>query len=130
VHAEQAAAEELPDGEKGALAGQPVQAPALPVLYVPAGHTTAVALVEPLGHAWPGAQTPLQEWHEDRGRGRERGRERGRWGWGKVGCSTMRECKQNEVDESEGPCLQELFVSPAVDPNRPAGQVGHSRPRL
>ncbi len=40
---------------------QSVHTPALPTLYFPAGQMAAVALVEPAGQAYPGAQGPVQE---------------------------------------------------------------------
>ncbi len=39
--------------------GQLTQAPAPPVLYCPTGQMVAVALVDPAGHAYPGAHAPL-----------------------------------------------------------------------
>ena len=41
-------------------AGQAIHDGAAPVLYCPAAHTTAVALVEPAGHAYPAAHDPVQ----------------------------------------------------------------------
>ena len=38
---------------------QSVHTPMPPTLYVPAGHSIAVALVDPAGHAYPGLQLPL-----------------------------------------------------------------------
>ena len=40
-------------------AAQGVHVAALPTEYWPAGHSTAVALVEPAGHAYPAAHGPL-----------------------------------------------------------------------
>ncbi len=40
-------------------AGQSVHDPALATLYLPAGHTDAVALVEPAGQEYPAVQVPL-----------------------------------------------------------------------
>lgn len=42
-------------------AGQGVQAPAPPTLNVPGAHMDAVALVDPAGHAYPGAHGPVQD---------------------------------------------------------------------
>ncbi len=41
-------------------AGQLAQVPAPPKLYSPGGHSTAVALVEPAGQAYPAVHSPLQ----------------------------------------------------------------------
>jgi hypothetical protein len=40
-------------------AGQSLQDPAPDALYRPAGHSDAVVLVEPAGHAYPGVHSPL-----------------------------------------------------------------------
>lgn len=41
-------------------AGHTLQAPAPPTENCPGAHTTAVALMDPRGHAYPGAQGPVQ----------------------------------------------------------------------
>jgi hypothetical protein len=41
-------------------AGQSLHDPAPPTLYLPTPHTTAVALTDPAGHAYPALQFPLQ----------------------------------------------------------------------
>jgi hypothetical protein len=40
--------------------GQGEQVPALDTLYLPAGHSNAVALVDPAGQAYPAVQFPVQ----------------------------------------------------------------------
>ena len=41
--------------------GHALHAAAPPVLYCPAAHGTAVALVDPAGHAYPAAHGPLHD---------------------------------------------------------------------
>jgi hypothetical protein len=49
-----------PDDDPYSPAGHVVHTPAPPTLYVPAPHSTTVALVDPAGHAYPAAHAPSQ----------------------------------------------------------------------
>ena len=40
--------------------GQPLHSPAPPVLYMPTGHSTAVPLLDPAGHAYPARHSKVQ----------------------------------------------------------------------
>ena len=55
----------LPGLENGAEVGHDVQLPAPLELYCPTAHITAVALVDPAGHAYPALHAPSHSDHDD-----------------------------------------------------------------